>query len=287
MAIEDQIRDEKLQYNINRKAAKISSLSSGKIHKYEYLTGKDILPSNQQQIIEQAKLTYSPLGKAFEKQIKTIDDQREKEVTALNTLKSDKNNKLTIEDMIPKNAFSNDEVEKEIDKIKEIEDAIDREKLLYKASGNTLDFKKFKTIITFGKDVYEDKVNLEEADKDQSDLLTEIKNFSEKTRPKNNKKKQEKEIVSNNLYKLYRVREMVLNGFKSKIFLKKFTGTGILKTGNFKLEILTSRQMLQRLPIALAQVKAGNNSDNLLNEIRQIIYSFYQSKENTKKYTIT
>ena len=53
---------------INRETAKISALSSGKIHKYEYLTGEDILPSNQQQIIEQARFTYSPLGKAFEKQ---------------------------------------------------------------------------------------------------------------------------------------------------------------------------------------------------------------------------
>ena len=68
MTINDQIRDEKLQYDINREAAKISALSSGKIHKYEYLTGEDILPSNQQQIIEQAKFTYSPLGKAFENQ---------------------------------------------------------------------------------------------------------------------------------------------------------------------------------------------------------------------------
>ena len=76
MTINDQIRDEKLQYDINREAAKISALSSGKIHKYEYLTGEDILPSNQQQIIEQAKFTYSLLGKAFEKQIKTIEDQR-------------------------------------------------------------------------------------------------------------------------------------------------------------------------------------------------------------------
>ena len=65
MTIEDQIRDEKLQYDINREAAKISDLSSGKIDKYEYLTGEDILLSTQQQIIEQAKLTYSPLGKAF------------------------------------------------------------------------------------------------------------------------------------------------------------------------------------------------------------------------------
>ena len=70
MAINDQIRDENLQYDINRKAAEISALSSGKIDKYEYLTGKEILPSNQQQTMEQAKFTYSPLGKGFEKQIK-------------------------------------------------------------------------------------------------------------------------------------------------------------------------------------------------------------------------
>ena len=83
MTINYQIRDEKLQYDINREAAKISALSSGKIHKYEYLTGEDILPSNQQQIIEQAKFTYSPLGKAFEKQIKTIEDQGEKQIKAI------------------------------------------------------------------------------------------------------------------------------------------------------------------------------------------------------------
>ena len=78
MTINDQIRDEKLRYDINREAAKISALSSGKIHKYEYLTGKDILPSNQQQIIEQARFTYSSIGKAFEKRIKTIEDQGKK-----------------------------------------------------------------------------------------------------------------------------------------------------------------------------------------------------------------
>ena len=62
------------QYDINRKAAKISALLSSKIDKYEYLTSEQILLSNQQQIIEQAKFTYSPLGKAFEKQTKTIED---------------------------------------------------------------------------------------------------------------------------------------------------------------------------------------------------------------------
>ena len=67
MTIEDQIRDEKLRYDINREAAKISALSSGKIDKYEYLTGEEILPSNKQQVIEQAKFTYSLLGKTLEK----------------------------------------------------------------------------------------------------------------------------------------------------------------------------------------------------------------------------
>ena len=78
MTIDDQIKDEKLQYNINREASKISALPSGKIDKYEYLTGEETLPSNQKQIIEQAKFTYSPLGKAFEKQTKTTEDQGKK-----------------------------------------------------------------------------------------------------------------------------------------------------------------------------------------------------------------
>ena len=74
MTINDQIKDGKLQFDINREAAKISALSSGKLHKYEYLTGEDILPSSNQQIIEQARFTYSPLGKASDKQTKAIED---------------------------------------------------------------------------------------------------------------------------------------------------------------------------------------------------------------------
>ena len=75
---DDKITDEKLQYNINREAAKISALSSGKIDKYEYLTSEEILPPDQRKVVEQPKFTYYPPGKAFEKQIKTIEDQGEK-----------------------------------------------------------------------------------------------------------------------------------------------------------------------------------------------------------------
>ena len=67
MTIDNKIRDEKLQYDINREGVNISPLSSAKIGTYEYLTGEEILPSNQRQTIEQAKFAYSLLGKAFEK----------------------------------------------------------------------------------------------------------------------------------------------------------------------------------------------------------------------------
>ena len=93
MTIDDKIEDEQLQYDINREAAKISALSPGKIDKYQYLTGDEILPSNQKQITEQAKFTYSPLGKAFKKQTKIIQDQGQKQVDALNTLKLFRDNK--------------------------------------------------------------------------------------------------------------------------------------------------------------------------------------------------
>ena len=95
MTITDQIRDEKLQYDIIRETAETSALSPGKLHKYEYLTGEDILPSNQQQIIEQATFTYSPLGKAFEKQIKLIEDKGQKQIDALESLKPEKQIKST------------------------------------------------------------------------------------------------------------------------------------------------------------------------------------------------
>ena len=75
-----------------------------------------MLSSNQQQIIEQARFTYYPLGKTFEKQIKSIKDQGQKQVDGLNTLKS--SNQLTIEDVIPKNELNNDEAKKELEKLK-------------------------------------------------------------------------------------------------------------------------------------------------------------------------
>ena len=77
------------------------------------------------------------------------------------------------------------------------------EKLVYRASEYTYNFRNFQTIRTFGRDIYEDKITLEVADKDQSNSLNSIRDFRDKTRPQNDKKKQEKEIVPKNLYKFF------------------------------------------------------------------------------------
>ena len=132
MTIEDQTKDEKLQYDINGEAAKISALSSGKIDKYEYLTGEEILPSNQQQIIQQAKFAYSPLEKALKKQIKTIEDQGKKQVKAIqdnkqlvNINKDDYKDKLLLS---KEREIFKDIYNKRLDKIEEEIKMLNKEK---------------------------------------------------------------------------------------------------------------------------------------------------------------
>ena len=104
----------------------------------------------------------------------------------MNTLKSDNNKKLEIknENIIPKSEFASDEAKEKINKIKEIEKNVDREKLVYKASEYEYDFRIFNTIRTFGEDIYNGKITLEEADKDQSDLADEINKFIKETKLK-------------------------------------------------------------------------------------------------------
>ena len=176
ITINDQIRDEKLKYDINREAAKISVLSSGKIHKYEYLTGEDILPSNQQQIIEQAKFTYSPLGKAFEKQIKTIEDQGKKQVDALKVLepkasKSGSNNKPVITKEIYDKIF-----EERMDEILKMREKIDFSNLTYNFKGQTasINFGKFEGPMYIYGHMKNGDRTLQQVEKRQKDFKKEL-----------------------------------------------------------------------------------------------------------------
>ena len=92
--------------------------------------------------------------------------------------------------MIPKNALNNDEVKKELDKIREIEKSVDRGKLIYETNEYTYSFKNFQTIKTFGRDIYEGKITIEEADKYQTNLLVEIMNFMKNSKPRSKKNPQ-------------------------------------------------------------------------------------------------
>ena len=125
MTIDNKIKDEKLQYDINRVAAKISALSPGKINKCKFLTGEEILSSDQSRIIEQAKFTYSPLRKALERQIKAIEDQGIKQVEDSKALKPEENKEeiKSIKGIFPKDMRTN-EIKNEIYEIKKWEEKI-------------------------------------------------------------------------------------------------------------------------------------------------------------------
>ena len=170
MIIEDQIKDKELQSDINREAAKISALSSGKLDKYEYLTGEEILPSNQQQIIDQTKFTYSPLGKAFEKQTKTIEDQEKKQLDALESLKPSDKELPPIKDFIPEENL-NPEIINEIKRIEEEEKKVDRNKVVYKATKKIYDFRKFKTTRAFGNEIRNNVINDDMANDERNELI--------------------------------------------------------------------------------------------------------------------
>ena len=148
--------------------------------------------------------------------------------------------------------------------------------MIYYSSKKPFDFNAFKTIRSFGESVYSGKITINEADQEQADLLEYILNFNNKARSKSKDDKKNKRNIFNTAKNLYESRELVINAFKSRLFKSKSkTGTG--------LKILTPKQMLQRLQIALEQIKAGNNSESFLIEIRQIVYSLYQSKETLEK----
>ena len=154
--------------------------------------------------------------------------------------------------------------------------------MVYKGTNKTYDFRNFKTIRAFGNEI-RNNISLDTANIEQANLLSYINDFM-KTKPRDPVKKKLKSDVFNSMSSLVQGREMVLTAFKSKIFHrleKSQKGEGANKGERIK--ILTPNQMLKRLRIALAQVKAGNNSESLLNEIRQIVYSLYRSKEITIK----
>ena len=244
MTINDQIKDEKLQYNINREAAKVSTLSSDKLHKYEYVTGEDILPSNQQQIIEQTKFTYSPLGKAFDKQIKTIENQSKKQVDALEKLKPKEETK-PIEDKPNSHSRAatifHDLINKRKELMNKLYDSVDYNNLKFEYVGSTEDarFYEYMNSKEFFNAIRDNKIGFGKAKNKQIDFLNKLTNI------KIGRKTLEQEKIINNLERFYVSRQEVINFFRDY--------TEMFSDGNYRakqnetkgtgLKILTPKQM--------------------------------------------
>ena len=219
MIINDQIRNKKLLYDLNREAAKISALSSSRIQKYEYLTDEDILPSNRQQIIKQAKFTYSPLAKAFEKQIKTITDQGEKQIDALETLKDTSKQAVNVNDDYKDKLLRSKGREifrkicnKSLDKIEELIKKIDGNNLIFTilSTGGTYDFTGKNYPLSLLSKIRNGETTIEKAKELQKELNNNIKKLR-----KGNKNQEQRKALANLIFFL--MEEMKLLNFMMSI----------------------------------------------------------------------
>ena len=182
----------------------------GKIHKYEYLTCEDILPSNQQQITEQAEFTYFPLGKAFQTQIKTIEDHGKKQVEALENLKqkaieSGSNNKSTITKKIYDKIL-----EERMDEIQEMSREIDYNNLTYIFKGLTypISFAKSGGPMYVYNQLKNGEKTLQQAEKEQKDFQKEL---NEITSGNQSHKSNNQLYVIKNVKNLYDSRQKIIN----------------------------------------------------------------------------
>ena len=213
MTIDDEIKDEKLQYDIAREAAKILASSSGK---YEYLTREEILHCNQQQIIEQAKFTYSPLGKSFEKQTKLIEDQRVKQIKTINdnkkqlaNINEDYNNKVLLSKVgkIFKDIFN-----ERLVKIGELEKNVDYDNLKYfvKSSDEEFALDKSENPMIFLDHIKTGKILIEEAKNLQQHYGTYLKRIR-----KGNKSAEQKKLWQ--ILTFFLIHEMMLSNLQKTI----------------------------------------------------------------------
>ena len=223
------------------------------------------------------------MGNAFEKQIKTIEDQGQKQIDALEKLKpkeetkpiGDKSNNQSKAAII----FS-ELINKRKKIMSELYDSVDYNNLKFEYVGPTKDVSFYE---------YKDSKELFNAIKNNQIKFSEVKNKQDNFLKKLNEAKigkttTEQEVI-NNINNFYKSKEEVNNFFRDYIEILSDANYNAKQdeTKGLGFKILSPKKILQRLPIALVQVKADNNSEILLHEIRQIVYSLYQSKQITKK----
>ena len=170
------------------------------------------MPSNQQEIIEQAKFNYSPLGKAFEKQTKTIEDQREKQINVLKSLESLKPKEVKPEETKPI-GYDYCYIDK-MAEIRNLSKQIDFNDLTYVYKGDSAptNFIGFKAPLHLFKSIYNDDIALEDVEKERKEFKSDIGRIKQGN-PKNKSKEQSK--VIDNVTNLYESREKVAQMFNN------------------------------------------------------------------------
>ena len=227
------------------------------------------------------------MGKGFEKQINTIEDQGEKQIKAIQDqghVKTVKKYNYDDEDsawVSKQKEIFNELADKRLNEISELDKKVNPNDLICRYKGNTpkKEFNSNDNALDLIDKVKNSEIKLAEIKNNQINFisnLAEIKRGSEKT-------KEQKNAIYN-IEMLYKARKEAINFFDDySLMVSEAKTKAKNKISSKGLKILTPKQMLQRLAIALVQVKAGNNSESLLNEIKQIVYSLYQSKEITVK----
>ena len=177
----------------------------------------------------------------------------------------------------------NELVDKRLEKVTNLDKKVNSVNLIYIYKGNTADakFDKFVNALNVINKIWNGEISLADVKNIQEKFKFYLGEIKKKGNAKINQKKQKNALY--NIEMLYKARSEAIKFYDDYCSMISKTNTKAKATKATRLKILTPKQMLQRLPIALAQVKAGNNSESLLNEIRQIVYSFCQSKQITKK----
>ena len=219
------------------------------------------------------------MGKAFEKQIKTIEDQGEKQIKAIHNQKRVKTIKKYASDdedspwISKQNEIFNELADNRLHEITELDKKVNLDDLIYRYKGNTAneEFDKYDNALDPIDEIRNGEIKLPEVKNNENNLkinLSEIKIGGKKSKEQRN-----------TIYKikmLYKARKEAIKFFDDySLMISEAKNKAKNNTGSQGMKILTPKQMLQRLPIALAQVKADNNSEKLLNEIKQIAYSLY------------
>ena len=338
--LDDKIKANKSQYDLDREAAKISALSSGELEKYEYLTGKDL--GYKPDVIQKAKFEYSPLGKVFNKgldesdkkegllkRLKSIEDKSGKQLKMIENKRDIQLGIKSAADIIGEKLSP--EAENILAKVTNQEKLIQYKCLYFKPSGvNEFDFREYDSLkeVFLNSAIYYRNLKIEDAEGKQHEFLA-IFNALERYNPRKPDYVTARKNLLINVKNFYNGREMIINTFKNKIFPlstedffedvhrgdkdefytprelatipelpnsenEEETPRGVpdLESENSVaqnrkqkaqgLKILTPEEVFSRLPISLAQLKAGNDSQKHKNEIRQLLYSLYRSKKVSK-----